>query len=54
MTYCMLTKGKNDKGFYSLIVLLKYLLYQVYTKSTGETKIVDLQRFVRFGLIPSK
>ena len=50
----MLTKGKNDKGFYSLIVLLKCLLYQVYTKSTVETELVDLQRFVRFGVITSK
>lgn len=47
----MLTKGKNDKGFYSFIILLKHLLYQVSTKSTVETIFVDLQRFVRFGLI---
>lgn len=30
----------------------KHLLYQVYTKLTVETKFVDLQRFVRLGLVP--
>ena len=49
----MLTKGKNDKGFYSFFTM-KRLLYQVSTRLTVKTKNCQFATFYASGLLSIK